>query len=90
MSGMSTVRQETNGCANQYRCALDTYLTATLPSLYVIITNLTINAPGHGNIVVDGLNTTSRCYLKEKMELLCCTVHSTHCNTYSTHCSKRP
>ena len=29
-----------------------------------------INSPGHGNIFVDGLNTTEKCYLKGKMELI--------------------
>ena len=30
-----------------------------------------IKAPGHGNIVVDGINATEKRYFKEQMELLC-------------------
>ena len=30
-----------------------------------------INALGHGNNVVDGINATDKNYLKEKMELIC-------------------
>ena len=29
-----------------------------------------INVPDHGNNVVDGINTTDKQYLKEKMELI--------------------
>ena len=29
-----------------------------------------INAPGHGRNVVDGLNATDKCYLKEHMEII--------------------
>ena len=29
-----------------------------------------INAPGHGRYVIDGLNSTDKCYLKGKWNLL--------------------
>ena len=32
--------------------------------------DLAINAPGHGNNVVDGINATEKRYLKEQMELI--------------------
>ena len=32
--------------------------------------NLSINSPGHGNNVVDGLNVADKRYLKEQMELI--------------------
>ena len=41
-----------------------------LPSSYGIIMDRAINAPGHGNNVVDGLNATNTGYLKGKMELI--------------------
>ena len=66
MSGMSTVWEDTNGCAKQYKCALGMYLMTVLSSSYGIITDCTINAPGHGNNVVDGINTTDKRYLKEE------------------------
>ena len=55
MSGISIVWEDTYGCANQYRCALDVSLMAVLSASYGIIIFLAINAPGHGNIVVDVL-----------------------------------
>ena len=41
-----------------------------LSSSYVIIMDLAINAPGHWNNVVDGLNAKEKRYLKEQMELI--------------------
>ena len=41
-----------------------------LTSSYGIIMDRVINAPGHRKYVVDGLNSTDKHYLKEKMELI--------------------
>ena len=46
------------------------YLLTLLLSLYGIITDVEINAPGPGNNFVDGLDATYKHYLKEKMKLL--------------------
>ena len=62
--GMSTVWKDTDGCANQYMCALDIYLMTLLSFSYGIIMDLDINTIGHGNNVVDGLNSTDKRYLK--------------------------
>ena len=62
--GMSTVREDTNGCAKQYRCDLDIYLMTVLSYSYDIIIDCAINAPGHGNNVVDVLNAMDKHYLK--------------------------
>ena len=51
--GMSTILEDTDGCANQYRCDLVVYLMDVLSSLYIIITYHQINSPGRVNIVVD-------------------------------------
>ena len=67
---MSKVWETTYVCANQYRYALDIYLTTVLSSSYVIITDRAIYAPGHGNNVVDGHNAMEKRYLKGKMELI--------------------
>ena len=40
-----------------------------LSSWYGIIIDSAINAPGHGNNVVDGMNATDKRYLKEKWNL---------------------
>ena len=66
--GMSTVCEDTDGCANQYRCALDIYLMTVLSSSYGIIMDCEINEPVHGKSVVDGLNETDKCYFKDQME----------------------
>ena len=58
VSGMSTVWEVTDGCAKKYRCALDIYLMTVLSSSYGIIMARAINAPGHRNNVVDGINAT--------------------------------
>ena len=70
VSGMSTVWEETDGRAKQYRCALAIYLITLLSYSYSITMDRVINAPVHGNNVVDGINTTDTFYLKEKLELI--------------------
>ena len=67
VSSMSTVWEETNGCANLYRWALDIYLMGVLSYLYGIIMDSEINPTGHGNNVVDGITSTEMFYLKEHM-----------------------
>ena len=41
-----------------------------LSSSYGIIMDSAVNAPGHGNNVVDGLNAIEKYYLKKQMELI--------------------
>ena len=70
---MSTLWEDTHGCAKQYMCDfaiydLNIYLTTVLSSSYGIIMDRVINAPGHVNNVFDGLNTTIKCYTKEQLE----------------------
>ena len=60
----------TDGCTNQYRCDLEIYLMTVLSSLYDIIVDCAINASGHGNIVVYGINTTDKHCLKGEIELM--------------------
>ena len=52
--------EDTDGCAKQYRCALDIYLMNVLSYSYGIIMDRAINAPGHGNNVVDRLKPTKK------------------------------
>ena len=61
---MSLVWEDINGCANKYRCDLDIYLMAVLSYSYGIAMDRTINAPGNGKNVADGLNTMYKPYLK--------------------------
>ena len=64
---MSTVWEDTDGCANQYRYDLDIYLMTVLSYSYGVIMDSAINAPGHGNNVADGMNAMEKRYLKGKM-----------------------
>ena len=70
MSVISTVWEDTNGCAKQYRCALAIYVMNVLSYSYGIIIYHAINAPGHEKNVVDGLNAMDKQYLKGKWNLL--------------------
>ena len=65
---MSTAWEDTNGCANQYRCALNIYLMNVLSSSYGIIMDHAMNSSGHGKNVVDGINAMEKLYLKEKIQ----------------------
>ena len=70
VSVMSAVWENTDGYAQQYRCALDICFMTVLSYLYGIIIYCTINAPDHRNDVFDVLNDNDRQYLREQMELL--------------------
>ena len=64
VSSMSTVWEDTDGCAKQYRWALDIYLMTVLSSSYGIIIYRAINSPVHLKKVVGGLNATDKGCLK--------------------------
>ena len=70
LSGMSTVWEETDDRENKYSNDLAKYLMTVLSYSYVIIMDFKINALGHGNNFVDGLNATEKSYLKGGMELM--------------------
>ena len=67
---MSTVWEDTEGCAKKYRCDLAIYLMTVLSSSYGIIMDRAINSPGNQNIVVDVINATEKNYLKREIELI--------------------
>ena len=64
---MSTLWEDTDGCAKQYRYDLDIYLMTVLSSSYGILILDAINSPGHGNNVFDGLNATDKLHLKKQV-----------------------
>ena len=66
MSGMSGLLEDTNGCTNQYMCALFIYLMTVLLCSYGIIWVLATNVPGYGNNVVDGINATEKTLFEGK------------------------
>ena len=63
VSGMSTVWEDTNGYAKQYRCALTIYIMTALSYSYGIIMDRSINAPGHVKNVFDVPNAKDKRYL---------------------------
>ena len=64
MSGMSTVWEDTEGCAKKYRCDLAIYLMTVLSSSYGIIMDCEINAPCYVKNGVDRINSMDKSYLK--------------------------
>ena len=65
-----TVWKETDGCAKKYRRDLAINLTIVLSPSYGTIMDRAINAPGHGENVVEGLNSIDKRYLKVKWNSL--------------------
>ena len=62
-TSLSTIWVNTDGCAEQYRCASALYLLSVMSKTYSIITDRGISAPWHGKEVVDGLNSVDKCYI---------------------------
>ena len=55
-TSLSTIWENTDVCAEQYRCASALYLMSVMSQCYSIDIDRGISAPGHGKEVVDGLN----------------------------------
>ena len=53
---LSTIWENTDGCAEKYRCATALYLMSVLSQCHSIIFYWGISAPIHVKEVVDGLN----------------------------------
>ena len=64
---MITIWENTDGCAEQYRCASALYLMSVIYQCYSIIIDQGISVPGNGKEVVYGLNDVDRCYICELM-----------------------
>ena len=56
-STLSTIWENTDGCAEQYICASALYLMSVLSQCHSIIIDRGISAPLHGKEVVGGLNS---------------------------------
>ena len=59
-TSLSTIWENTDGCAEQYRCASSLYLMSVMSQCYYIIIDQGISAPGHGKEVRDGLNAVDK------------------------------
>ena len=62
-TSLSTIWENTDGCAEQYRCASALYLMSVMSQTYSIIIDHGISAPVHGKEVVDGLNDVDKRYI---------------------------
>ena len=66
-TSLSTIWENTDGCAEQYRCASALYLMSVMSQTYSIIIDWGVSAPGHGKEVVDGLNAVDKSYIYQFM-----------------------
>ena len=60
---LSIIWENTDGFAEQYRCASALYLMSVISQTYSLIIDWGISAPGHGKEVVDGLNDVDKLYI---------------------------
>ena len=67
MSTLSTIWENTDGCAEQYICDTALYLMSVLSQRHSIIFDRDISALGHGKEVVDGLNAIEKRYMYQLM-----------------------
>ena len=66
-TSLSTKCKNTDGCAEQYRCACALYLISVMSQTNTIIIDRGISAPGHGKEVFDGLNAIDKRYIYQLM-----------------------
>ena len=64
---LSTIWENTDGCAEQYICASALYLMSVMSQNYSIIIDCGISAPGHEKEVVGGLNAVDKRYVHQLM-----------------------
>ena len=62
-TSLNTIWENTDGCAEQYRCASALYHFSVMSQFYSTIIDRGISAPGHGKEVVDGLNAVYKRYI---------------------------
>ena len=67
MSALSTIWENTDGCAEQYICATSLYLMSVLSQLRSIIFDWGISAPGYGKEVADGINALDNRFIYKLM-----------------------
>ena len=67
---LSTIWENTDGCAEQYRCATTLYLISMFSRAFSVIIYRGISTPGHGIEVVDGLNDIYKRFLFQSISTL--------------------
>ena len=67
MSALSTIWENTGGCAEQFICAIALYLMSCLSQRHSIIFDRSISAPVHGKEVFGILNAIGNRYMYKLM-----------------------
>ena len=67
MSSLITIWKNTDGCADQYRCATELWCISVLSQCHSIIFGQGISEPKHGREVIDGINAIGRRYMYQLM-----------------------
>ena len=62
-TSLSTIWENTDGCAEQYICASALYLMSVMSQTYSIIIDRGISAPRHGKEVMGGHNAVDKRYI---------------------------
>ena len=60
---LSTIMEETDGCAKQYRCATYFHLLLIIDVRSNVIINYSVGSPGNGKDVLDSSNTVDKQYI---------------------------
>ena len=55
-----TMWDQTDGCANKYRCSIAYYLMSFLSKSYQIVLDRDVATTGHGNDEEDGFNDVNK------------------------------
>ena len=63
MSALSKIWENTDGCAEKYRCSTALYLISVLSQRHSIIFDRVISAPVHYKEVFDGINAIEKRYM---------------------------
>ena len=66
-TSLSTIWENTDGCAEPYRCASALNLMSVMSQCYSIIIDQGISTPGYGKEVVDVLNDVDKRYIYQLM-----------------------
>ena len=69
-SALIKIWENTDSCAEQYRCASALYLLSVFTQCFSIIIDCGVSVPGYGKEVVDGLNDIGNCYVYKLMSNL--------------------
>ena len=67
MSTWRTIWENTDGCAEQYRCTSALYTMSVISQRHSIIYDWGMIAPGHVKDVVGGLNSIEKHYMYQLM-----------------------